>query len=157
MKGSLERAFCNVWAPICPLALPRHQMTTCYQCHAPKKRQKHTLAVSLGWIKHAYIFFIPLMMSCMGGAGPKASATMFLERLAAMLHDREAPLQLQQCPEAFASDCHQMYTDMTFVLPTMCKTNQSRCCRLQNARGTYYVGLTDFIFSKVPNLRCSAN
>ena len=76
------------------------------------------------------------MMPCMGGAGPMVSATMFLERLASMLHDREAPLQLQQCHEAFASDCHQMYTDMTFVLPIMCKTNQSGCCRLQNARGT---------------------
>ena len=45
-----------------------------------------------------------------------ASATMFLERLAAMLHDREAPLQLQQCHEALASDCHQMYTVLRAVL-----------------------------------------
>ena len=105
-EGKRRESILQSMGPICPLALTGHHRSPLVTSAVHLRRDRSSLEES-----KMHIFIIPLMMPWMGGAGPMASATIFLERLAAMLHDREAPLQLQQCHETLASDCHQRYTD----------------------------------------------
>ena len=77
--GRFERALFDVrvFNPLAP-SNRTPQITTCYRNHEREKRRKYDQRV---WeVEHAS--FVPLVMSCTGGAGPCASV--FLRRLAAL-------------------------------------------------------------------------
>ena len=81
--GRFERAFFDVRV-INPFAPSNRtpQMTSCYRRHEREKRRKYDQRVRE--VEHAS--FVPLVMSCTGGAGP--SATVFLRRLAALSSEK---------------------------------------------------------------------
>ena len=81
--GRFERAFFDVrgFNPFAP-SNRTPQTTTCYQRHEREKRRKYDQRVPE--VEHAS--FVPLVMSCTGGAGP--CATVFLRRLAALSTER---------------------------------------------------------------------
>ena len=81
--GRFERAFFDVrvFNPFAP-SNRTPQMTSCYRRHEREKRRKYEQRVRE--VEHAS--FVPLVLSCTGGAGP--SATVFLKRLAAMLTEK---------------------------------------------------------------------
>ena len=95
--GRFQRAFFDIrllnpfapsnWTP---------QMTTCYRRHECEKRRKYDQRIRE--VEHAS--FVPLVMSCTGGAGP--CATMFLQE-ACITVDQKAPLQLQHSHGALAN------------------------------------------------------
>ena len=81
--GRFERAFFDVRV-INPFAPSNRtpQMTSCYRRHEREKRRKYDQRIRE--VEHAS--FVPLVMSCTGGAGP--SATVFLRRLAALSSEK---------------------------------------------------------------------
>ena len=81
--GSFERALFDVrvFNPLAPSNWTP-QMNTCYRNRKHEKRRKYEQRVRE--VEHAS--FVPLVMSCTGGAGPWP--TVFLRRLAALLTEK---------------------------------------------------------------------
>ena len=115
-------------------------MNTCYRNHEREKRRKYEQRVCE--VEHAS--FVPLVMSCTGGAGP--CATVFLRRLAALLSDKHhsnysTVMELLRVRISFALLRSSIVSPQQQVVNSSPKTNRCGSCRPCRDRGSGRTGL----------------
>lgn len=114
-------------------------MNTCYRRYECKKRRKYKQQVR----EYEHASFVPLVLSCTGGAGPTASVS--LKRLArSTIPNYSMVIERLWVCFCFAL-LHLAISCLCSSRSSACHPRQSECCRPCHVRWPGQMGLTDLM------------